>query len=94
MALFKDLIFWVFFSEFFENFSLFSANLKDFLEFMLLTRLSNFLEAVNDLVVVAVAAKIVPLVVPMDLSLVLVLVVAVAGVECVHEKEKEMGILL
>ena len=59
---------------------------------MLLTRLSNFLEAVNDLVVVAVAAKIVPLVVPMDLSLVLVLVVA--GVECVHEKEKEMGILL
>ena len=56
MALFKDLIFWIFFTEFLEIFLLFLANLKEFLEFMLLTRLSNFLvEVVVVLVAVAEA---------------------------------------
>ena len=34
MALFKDLIFWIFFTEFLEIFLLFLANLKEFLEFV------------------------------------------------------------
>ena len=56
MALFKDLIIWIFFTEFLEIFLLFLANLKEFLEFMLLTRLSNFLvQVVVVLVAVAVA---------------------------------------
>ena len=59
MALFKDLIFWIVFTEFLEIFLLFLANLKEFLEFMFLTRFSNFLvEVVVILVAVAVAVAV------------------------------------
>ena len=49
-----------FLTEFLEIFLLFLANLKEFLEFMLLTRLSNFLVevAVNVLVAVAEAVNV------------------------------------
>ena len=90
MALFRDLIFCIFSTKFFEIFLLILANWKGisdfFMEFLSLTRFSNLAGAANVLLML--------LDFPVARSLVAVVLVVVVGVECVYEKEKEMGILL
>ena len=89
MALFRDLIFCFFSTKFLEIFLLFLANLKGisdfFMGFLSLTRFSNLVGAVNLVTLLDF---------PVVRSVVVMVVVVVVDVECVHEKEKEMGILL